>query len=232
LNNKDTEGLYVKCPNCGASYVYLVDKIASGGFFQCQNCAKWLSIPPQPERDRGAMASVAEAKEAAAHVRRSRPMEDFHIKRDLPTMFYHGLYFSLTILASFWIWIYVNWYATLLGGPIGYYVGIAIISFGVVEVVGYMNVFLVQNLWDVYCRRNWMSVLGHGAIMSALLLTALFPATYVLPLLASQPTDVYIPVAVAMIVLYWIMIGAIGRSVAYLFTVDKGESGRSTSVSD
>jgi predicted Zn finger-like uncharacterized protein len=232
MNTSDKGGFFVRCPNCGASYLYSPDKIADDGTVQCQNCLVWLSVPSKLEQDRGAVVSISAAKEAAARVRTSRPIRDLHLKRDLPTALYHGLYLSLTVLASFWLWIYVNYSATLLGGLIGSYVGIAVISFGIVEVVGYTNVFLTQNLWDVYCRKDWLSVFSHGAIMSLLLLAALFPATYILPVVSAQSSDIYVPAVAGMIVLYWIAIGLIGRFVAYLFTVDKRKPGKSAPLSD
>lgn len=224
MDSSNKDGQVAKCPNCGATYFYLTQKIEADGTVQCHNCAMWLSVPSKPEQDKGAVVSIAFAKEAAAHVRITRPIRDFSIKRDLPTALYHGLYFTLAILASFWMWIYVNYFATLSGSPIGFYVGIVIMSFGIVEVVGYMNVFLVQNLWDVYCRRDWTHVFSHGAVLSLLLLAILYPATFILPVLSTQSVDVYAAAIAGMVLLYWVAIGLIGRFVAYLFVVDKPET--------
>lgn len=221
MNNKDTEGLYVKCPNCGASYVYLVDKIASGGFFQCQNCAKWLRVLSQPEQGSVPVVSIALEKEAAAHERRSRPKQDFRIGRDLPTMFMHGLLFLLVMLALIWIWAYIIQLGTLLGGVIGFYAGIIVTCMGIVGVVGYTDIFLAQNFWDIYCKKSWRGIMGHGAIMSVLVLLGALPATIAPILLAHLSLEVYAVIETSLIVLYWGTVGAIGRSVAYLFVIDK-----------
>lgn len=226
MNNKDTEGLFMKCPNCGASYVYLVDKIASGGFFQCQNCAKWLRVLSQPEQGSVPVVSIALEKEAAAHERRSRPKQDFRIRRDLPTMFMHGLLFSLIMVALLWIWVYIIELGTLLGGLIGFYVGIIVTCIGIVGVVGYTDIFLAQNFWDIYCKKPWRSIMGHGAIMSVLVLLGALPAIIAPILLADLSLEVYAVIETSLIVLYWGTVGAIGRSVAYLFVIDKDNQSR------
>jgi len=220
----DIEGQLVRCPSCGATYSYRSDKIATDGTVQCQNCAKWLFVPSKLEQDKGASVSVSAEKEASARIRRSRPIRDFHIKRDLPTALYHGLYLSLTIIASFWIWIYVNYFAESLGGINGFYVGLAVISFGIVEVAGYVNVFLVQNLWEVYCRRDWPAVLTHGGILTLLLIAIIYPGTYILQFVSAQSMNILVPVVGGMALLYWVAIGLIGRFVAYPFVADKPEA--------
>ncbi len=224
MEQYDREGQSVTCPSCGATYFYHRNKIAADGTVQCQNCGKWLSVPSKLEQDRGSAVTISAEKEAAARIRKSRPIRDFHIRRDVPTALYHGLYLSFAVVASFWMWIYVNYFGRLFGGMTGTYVGYAIILFGIVEVVGYMNVFLVQNLWEVYCRRDWGAVLCHGGIVSLLLLAAIYPATYIVPILNVQSIDVYVPVVGSMVLLYWVGIGLVGRFVAYLFLADKPEA--------
>jgi predicted Zn finger-like uncharacterized protein len=223
MESYDNNHTLVRCPSCGAAYTYDRGKIASDGTVQCQNCSKWLSVPSNLEQDRGKAVTIADEKEAAARIRVSRPLRGFKIKRDVPTAFYHGLFLSLTIIASFWIWIYVNYFANLLGGVSGSYAGYAIILFGIVVVVGYMNVFLAQNLWEVYCRRDWGAVLAHGGIVTLLLLAVLYPATYILPILNAQSVNVYVPVVGMLIVLYWIGMGLIGRLVAHLFVTKESK---------
>jgi predicted Zn finger-like uncharacterized protein len=47
----------LKCPNCGATYVYSAEKIDDEGFVECQNCAKQMFVRMSGE---GAVATSAE----------------------------------------------------------------------------------------------------------------------------------------------------------------------------
>ncbi|RDE14229.1 MAG: hypothetical protein C4K49_07840 [Candidatus Thorarchaeota archaeon] len=221
MNTNDARGLLVKCPNCGASYIYLPEKIAEGGFFQCQNCAKWLHAQYMSEQDRFPVVSLAVEKEAAAHERRSHPKKDFQIRRDIPTMFLHGLLFSLIMVGLLWIWFYIIEIGTFIGGSVGFYVGFAVSCAGIVGVVGYTDTILVQLFWDVYCEKSWRSIIGHGVIMSVLVVLGALPAIITWILFPHQPWETFAIIETILIVLLWGTIGIIGRSVAYLFAIDR-----------
>ncbi len=70
----------LKCPNCGANYVYSAEKIDDEGFVECQNCAKQMFVRMS---DEGAVATSAEKDPMAiepSFVETTKSVEGVNVK--------------------------------------------------------------------------------------------------------------------------------------------------------
>ncbi len=109
--------------------------------------------------------------------------------------FLHGIAFSLLLALLVFLWALVAGFLVVAGYVIGLIIGIVLLFF----IVGGLNVGLTEIIWGVSIRENWQSILGHGFLLSIILVLAGIPSLLVSLYYPSLTTTIILFVAYAFI---------------------------------
>jgi hypothetical protein len=121
--------------------------------------------------------------------------------------FLHGIAFSLLLALLVFLWAFVAGFLVVAGYVIGLIIGIVLLFF----IVGGLNIVLTEIIWDVPIRENWQSILGHGLLLSIILVLAGIPSLLV---------SLYYPsltVTIILFIVYAFVDGYIARWIAAIW---------------
>ena len=138
-------------------------------------------------------------------------MEEDRVSYSLPSQvgkyFLHGIAFSLLLTLLVFLWAFVAGFLVVAGYVIGLIIGIVLLFF----IVGGLNIVLTEIIWDVPIRENWQSILGHGLLLSIILVLAGIPSLLV---------SLYYPsltVTIILFIVYAFIDGFIARWIAAIW---------------
>lgn len=138
-------------------------------------------------------------------------MEEDRVSYSLPSQvgkyFLHGIAFSLLLTLLVFLWAFVAGFLVVAGYVIGLIIGIVLLFF----IVGGLNIVLTEIIWDVPIRENWQSILGHGLLLSLILVLAGIPSLLV---------SLYYPsltVTIILFIVYAFIDGFIARWIAAIW---------------
>jgi hypothetical protein len=138
-------------------------------------------------------------------------VEEDEVPYSLPSQvgryFLHGIAFSLLLTLLVFLWAFVAGFLVVAGYVIGLIIGIVLLFF----IVGGLNIILTEMIWNVSIRTNWQSILGHGLVLSIILVFAGIPHLLV---------SLYYPSLTATIILfvaYTFIDGFIARWIAAIW---------------
>ncbi len=109
--------------------------------------------------------------------------------------FLHGIAFSLLLALLVFLWAFVAGFLVIAGYVIGLIIGIVLLFF----IVGGLNIVLTETIWGVSIRENWQSILGHGLLLSIILVLAGIPSLLVSLYYPSLTTTIVLFVVYAFI---------------------------------
>jgi len=138
-------------------------------------------------------------------------VEEDRVSYSLPSQvgkyFLHGIAFSLLLTLLVFLWAFVAGFLVVAGYVIGLIIGIVLLFF----IVGGLNIVLTEIIWDVPIRENWQSILGHGLLLSIILVLAGIPSLLV---------SLYYPsltVTIILFIVYAFIDGFIARWIAAIW---------------
>ena len=138
-------------------------------------------------------------------------MEEDKVSYSLPSQvgkyFLHGIVFSLLLTLLVFLWAFIAGFLVVAGYVIGLIIGIVLLFF----IVGGLNIVLTEIIWDVPIRENWQSILGHGLLLSIILVLAGIPSLLV---------SLYYPsltVTIILFIVYTFIDGYIARWIAAIW---------------
>lgn len=118
--------------------------------------------------------------------------------------FFHGISFSILLLLLTFAWIFIAAILMVTGYLIGLIIGFVILLF----LIGGLNSFLTDLIWDIPIETDWKSLLGHGFVLFIALLIADIPAIIIGSIAPSLATQI------VLFIVYAFIGGFIGRNVA------------------
>ena len=121
----------------------------------------------------------------------------------LPRYFLHGLSFNIIIFLLSFAWAILFVGLLILGAIIGLIIGIVLLFF----ILGAINVFLMERIWDFRAKADWTSLLIHGLALFFVLLIVSIPSL-IINLLAPN-----LPVTIVIFVIYCFIDGYVARAV-------------------
>lgn len=127
--------------------------------------------------------------------------------------FLHGILFSILFVVLGVLWIAILMVLILVGLFIGLIIGLVIFLF----IVGGLNSFLTNIIWPISVKTDWKSLLGHGFILSMLLILVNLPSIFINAFLPSLPTTA------ALFIFYAFIDGFIGKNVAARWSMEEAE---------
>jgi len=128
--------------------------------------------------------------------------------------FLHGISFSLLLLVMSFVWGFLLLVLVAVGLFLGLIIGFILLLF----IVGGLNSFLTDLIWDVPIKTGWKSLLTHGFVLFIALLIADIPAIIINLLIPSLATTV------VMFIVYAFIGGFIAKNVG-LYWEEEDEEG-------
>lgn len=93
-------------------------------------------------------------------------------RRNTLKYFLHGILFSIIMLVLAFVWTLIFVLLIAVGLFIGLIIGVIVLFL----ILGGLNSFLADLIWDISTKTEWMSLLGHGFILFITLIIAHIPA--------------------------------------------------------
>lgn len=93
----------------------------------------------------------------------------------------------------------------------GKFIGLIIALVLLFFIIGGLNTFLTELIWDIYVRSSWQSILGHGLALFIILLIVAIPNIII---------DLVVPglaTTIALFIIYCFIDGFIARKVGFWF---------------
>ena len=121
--------------------------------------------------------------------------------------FLHGILFAVLYIVLMLVWAVAFVILVVLGMFIGLIIALVLLFF----IIGGLNTFLTELIWDIYVRSSWQSILGHGFALFIVLLIAGTPniiINIVMPGLATT---------LVLFIIYCFIDGFIARKVGFWF---------------
>jgi hypothetical protein len=134
-------------------------------------------------------------------------------KTQLAKYFLHGVAFSLLFFILAIVWALVFGVLIVLGSIIGLIIGVVLLFF----IVGGLNAFLSEIVWNLSIDYNWQSVLTCGFYLTVILVVVHIPIAYAL---IYEPPNII--VSMVLFVIYAFIDGFLARELAPLWRY-KGE---------
>jgi hypothetical protein len=132
----------------------------------------------------------------------------------LPRYFLHGLFFNIIFFLLAFAWAILLVGLMILGAIIGLIIGIVILFF----ILGAINVFLMERIWDFRAKADWKSLLTHGLALFFVLLIVSIPSVVIN---FSVPS---LPVAITVFIVYCFIDGYVAKAVGGMWEeIDYGE---------
>jgi hypothetical protein len=127
----------------------------------------------------------------------------------LPRYFLHGLLFSIFGFVIGFLLLFIFPGLVFVGALIGLIIGFLLLFF----VLGAVNAFLMNRIWNIQVNENWMSLLGHGFALVIALLVVSIPSFIIRLYAASLPTTI------VLFIIYCIIDGYVAKTVGSYWMV-------------
>ena len=135
-------------------------------------------------------------------------------KTQLAKYFLHGLAFSILFFILAIVWTLVFGALIVLGSFIGLIIGVVLLFF----IIGGLNAFLSETIWNLLIDYDWQSLLSYGFYLTAILIIVHIPTAY---LLIYEPQS--ITVLIVLFVIYAFIDGFLAKELAPIWKY-KGEA--------
>jgi hypothetical protein len=138
-------------------------------------------------------------------------MEEDSFLRTSLKYFLHGILFSIIYIFLTIFWIFVLAFLIAFGFIIGFIIAFIVLFF----LIGGINVYLTDRIWDVSLKEDWMSLLSHGFVLFVALILVHIPAIIVVSFVFSfTPNTV---VTILLLIVYAFIDGFVAANVAPLW---------------
>lgn len=97
---------------------------------------------------------------------------NYSLKSSLARYFLHGIAFSALLIALGIAWILILAVLVTTGAIIGLILGVIVLFF----IIGGINTFLTDAIWNVTMRQDWKGILTHGFVLFIVLILAGIPS--------------------------------------------------------
>jgi hypothetical protein len=135
-------------------------------------------------------------------------MEEDTLWRTALKFFFHGIIFSIIFIFLTIFWAFVLAFLVAFGFIIGFIIAFVVLFF----LMGGINVYLAERIWDVSIQEDWKSLFVHGfALFIALILVHIPAIILVSFVLYFAPNTA---VTIALFVIYSFVDGFVAANVA------------------
>ncbi len=143
-------------------------------------------------------------------------------KTQLAKYFLHGVTFSILFFVSAIVWGFVFGTLIVLGSFIGLIIGVVLLFL----IVGGLNAFLSEAIWNLSIDYGWQNLLSCGFYLTAALILVHIPTVYAL---IYEPPSII--VSMVLFVIYAFIDGFLAKELAPIWE-DKGDELKVESVED
>jgi hypothetical protein len=131
--------------------------------------------------------------------------------------FGHGILFSVFGFVLGLVWAVILLGLVVVGALIGLIIGFILLFF----VFSLVNAFLMDEIWSIQVKKNWMSLLFHGFALVIAFLFVSIPS-FIISFYASS-----LPTAIVLFIIYCFIDGYVAKAVGS-FWKEEGEASRAT----
>jgi hypothetical protein len=118
--------------------------------------------------------------------------------------FSHGILFSGIFLILGIVWAIILAILVSVGLFIGFIIGVIVLFF----IIGGINVFLTDYIWNISVKEDWKSLLAHGFLLFILLLLVNIPSIII------RLIDKSLVTSIVLFLIYCFIDGYISKTVA------------------
>jgi hypothetical protein len=140
--------------------------------------------------------------------------ERISFKTQLAKYFLHGVAFSILFLILFIVWAFVYAVLIVFGAFIGLIIGVVLLFL----LVGGLNAFLSEAVWNLPIDFGWQAVLGYGFLLTVILIVVHLPTAYY-SLTYGPPSII---VSIVLFVVYAFIDGFLARELAPIWKYEGG----------